>query len=274
MKKSSCLGIKGDVNAIGRVHSYLESLGIINLGAVQMPTPPSKTARSASPPAKEKPVRKETKPKSNRWTKAKEARAAKKEKELQREREKNEREERKKKEDEGEGDKEEKEDSRKTAWQTRREEASFDAGLEKERRKRKSARTEACLSKDGNQDTAGGYCGGSAVMCLMLPLPERITRFRAMEVLQVQQQETRRLQDRRSTAANRSERDEIWFFLVAPGSRRLNRRAAFSLFFFSLFFESRVPRAEWVFPAPVCDTLFWADALQAQQRSRDDREEE
>jgi outer membrane biosynthesis protein TonB len=192
------------VNAIGRVHSYLESLGIINLGAVQMPTPPSKTSLATSPPAKEKPPKKEAKPKSNRWTKAKEARAAKKEKELQREKERNEKEERKKKEEEGEGgEKEEKEDPRKTAWQTRREEASFDAGLEKERRKRKSARTEACLSKDGNQDTAGGYCGGSAVMCLMLPLPERITRFRAMEVLQVQQQETRRLQDRRSMAANR-----------------------------------------------------------------------
>ncbi len=28
----SCLGIKGDVNAIGRVHSYLENMGVINQG--------------------------------------------------------------------------------------------------------------------------------------------------------------------------------------------------------------------------------------------------
>lgn len=207
LKKSSCLGIKGDVNAIGRVHAYLESLGVINLGAVQMPTPPGKGSaervgrREASPPAAKAAAKKESKPKANRWAKAKEARAAKKEKELQRERERAEREEQAKgKKDK---DEEEKEDPRKTAWQTRREEASFDVALEKERRKRKSARTEACLSKDGANDAAGGYCGGSGVMCLMLPLPERIVRFRAMEVLQVQQQETRRLQDRRSMAANR-----------------------------------------------------------------------
>ena len=32
LKKSSCLGIKGDVNAIGRVHAYLETIGVINVG--------------------------------------------------------------------------------------------------------------------------------------------------------------------------------------------------------------------------------------------------
>ena len=34
LKKSSCLGIKGDVNAIGRVHAYLEAIGVINTGHV------------------------------------------------------------------------------------------------------------------------------------------------------------------------------------------------------------------------------------------------
>ena len=34
LKKSSCLGIKGDVNAIGRVHAYLEAIGVINAGHV------------------------------------------------------------------------------------------------------------------------------------------------------------------------------------------------------------------------------------------------
>ncbi len=36
----SCLGFKGDVNAISRVHTYLESIGAINAGLYPQSTPP------------------------------------------------------------------------------------------------------------------------------------------------------------------------------------------------------------------------------------------
>jgi hypothetical protein len=37
LKKSSCLQIKGDVNAIGRVHVYMETIGVINTGHNHQP---------------------------------------------------------------------------------------------------------------------------------------------------------------------------------------------------------------------------------------------
>ena len=37
LKKSSCLGIKGDVNAIGRVHAYLEAIVLSIPGTSQQP---------------------------------------------------------------------------------------------------------------------------------------------------------------------------------------------------------------------------------------------
>ena len=53
LKKSSCLGIKGDVNAIGRVHAYMETIGVINVGH-QLAPPPARPYHlpSSSKPAK------------------------------------------------------------------------------------------------------------------------------------------------------------------------------------------------------------------------------
>ena len=58
LKKSSCLGIKGDVNAIGRVHAYLETIGVINVGyqlAGCQPTPDHAPAAKAAKLPKPKP---------------------------------------------------------------------------------------------------------------------------------------------------------------------------------------------------------------------------
>lgn len=51
LKKSSCLGIKGDVNAIGRVHAYLETIRVINAGH-QLPPPACRSNDKAGGTAK------------------------------------------------------------------------------------------------------------------------------------------------------------------------------------------------------------------------------
>ncbi|EKX37195.1 hypothetical protein GUITHDRAFT_145154 [Guillardia theta CCMP2712] len=156
LKKSSCLGIKGDVNAIGRVHAYLETIGVINVGHIS-----AQMEKEASA-ANRKDSSRRDRPKQSSKN-----RNARKDKDRS---------------DDQARDRNNEAEVNPDSFQRLlnnaccREEHSFDSLLEKERRKKKN----------------GGYQGGSGVCVLMLSPGEVNQRFRVMEALHQQQMETKK----------------------------------------------------------------------------------
>jgi len=171
LKKSSCLGIKGDVNAIGRVHAYLETIGVINVGHIS-----AQMEKEASA-ANRKDSSRRDRPKQSSKN-----RNARKDKDRS---------------DDQARDRNNEAEVNPDSFQRLlnnaccREEHSFDSLLEKERRKKKN-RTEAWLTSSSSVDQNGGYQGGSGVCVLMLSPGEVNQRFRVMEALHQQQMETKK----------------------------------------------------------------------------------
>ena len=181
LKKSSCLGIKGDVNAIGRVHAYLEAIGVINTGHVTAAAAVVRPALVAGNKGG-KVVRKEAR------VQAKGNKPVGKDKDKAKEKEGKQPKEDDETEDEREADKKDKPLERKNQrppavdefYSERFEHAlpkgwddAVDSSLDKERRKKKvkgALRTEACLASNHSQlvESKETYMGGMGVFVCML----------------------------------------------------------------------------------------------------------
>ena len=205
LKKSSCLGIKGDVNAIGRVHAYLEAIGVINTGHVTAAAAVVRPALVAGNKGG-KVVRKEAR------VQAKGNKPVGKDKDKAKEKEGKQPKEDDESEDDREADKKDKPLERKNqrppavdefyserfvhalpkGWDD-----AVDSSLDKERRKKKvkgALRTEACLASNHSQlvESKETYMGGMGVFVCMLSPAEMNQRHRVMETLHAAQLDSKK----------------------------------------------------------------------------------